>query len=61
EINSIFYYIPIFYGTAVINLYNSFNIPKDFNEKWTDEKLYKKYKLTKEEIDFIELKKRPME
>jgi len=27
---------------------------QDFSESWTDEKLYKKYKLTKEEIDFIE-------
>lgn len=27
---------------------------QDFSESWTDEKLYKKYKLTKEEINFIE-------
>jgi site-specific DNA-methyltransferase (adenine-specific) len=27
---------------------------QDFSESWTDEKLYKKYNLTKEEIDFIE-------
>lgn len=27
---------------------------QDFNETWTDEKLYKKYDLTQEEIDFIE-------
>ncbi|MDP1760455.1 MAG: Eco57I restriction-modification methylase domain-containing protein [Candidatus Woesebacteria bacterium] len=27
---------------------------QDFSESWTDEKLYKKYKLTKEEIEFIE-------
>jgi len=33
----------------------------DMNKEWTDEKLYKKYKLTKEEIDFIESKIRPME
>ena len=26
----------------------------DFNEEWTDEKLYKKYSLTKQEIDYIE-------
>lgn len=34
---------------------------QDFNESWTDEKLYKKYGLTKEEIDFIESMIRPME
>jgi site-specific DNA-methyltransferase (adenine-specific) len=33
---------------------------QDFSESWTDEKLYKKYKLTKEEIDFIESMIRPM-
>lgn len=34
---------------------------QDFNEEWTDEKLYKKYGLTKEEINFIESMIRPME
>jgi len=34
---------------------------QDFNESWTDEKLYKKYKLTIEEISFIESMVRPME
>lgn len=34
---------------------------QDFNESWTDEKLYKKYGLTQEEIDFIESMIRPME
>lgn len=34
---------------------------EDFNEEWTDEKLYKKYELTQEEIDFIESLIRPME
>jgi site-specific DNA-methyltransferase (adenine-specific) len=34
---------------------------QDFSESWTDEKLYKKYKLTKDEIDFIESMVRPME
>lgn len=34
---------------------------QDFNEEWTDEKLYKKYKLTKDEIAFIESMVRPME
>ncbi|MCC6181964.1 MAG: Eco57I restriction-modification methylase domain-containing protein [Bacteroidia bacterium] len=33
----------------------------DLNEEWTDEKLYKKYGLTKEEIAFIESMIRPME
>lgn len=27
---------------------------QDFNEEWTDEKLYKKYNLTQEEIEFIQ-------
>lgn len=34
---------------------------QNFNEPWTDEKLYKKYGLTQEEIDFIESMIRPME
>jgi len=34
---------------------------QDFNESWTDEKLYKKYKLTKGEIAFIESMVCPME
>jgi site-specific DNA-methyltransferase (adenine-specific) len=34
---------------------------QDFNETWTDEKLYKKYNLTAEEIEFIESMIRPME
>lgn len=34
---------------------------QDWNEEWTDEKLYKKYGLTQEEIDFIESMIRPME
>ncbi len=33
---------------------------QDFSESWTDEKLYKKYKLTKEDIEFIESMIRPM-
>lgn len=42
---------------------NSFQfVPlQDFNEEWTDEKLYKKYGLTQEEIDFIESMIRPMD
>ncbi|MDP2685154.1 MAG: Eco57I restriction-modification methylase domain-containing protein [bacterium] len=33
----------------------------NMNESWSDEKLYRKYKLTKEEIEFIESMIRPME
>ncbi len=33
---------------------------QNFNESWTDDKLYEKYKLTKEEIEFIESMVRPM-
>lgn len=33
----------------------------NMNEEWTDEKLYKKYKLSKEEIAFIESLIRPMD
>lgn len=39
----------------------SFVPMQDFNENWTDEKLYKKYGLTPEEIAFIESMIRPME
>ena len=34
---------------------------QDFTQEWTDEKLYKKYKLTKDEIAFIESMIKPME
>ena len=34
---------------------------QDFSKPWTDAELYKKYKLTKEEIDFIESMIKPME
>lgn len=34
---------------------------QDFSEPWTDEKLYKKYNITKDEIVFIESMIRPME
>jgi site-specific DNA-methyltransferase (adenine-specific) len=34
---------------------------QDFSQEWTDEKLYKKYGLTKDEIAFIESMIRPME
>jgi site-specific DNA-methyltransferase (adenine-specific) len=38
----------------------SFVPMQDFSKSWTDEKLYKKYKFTKNEIDFIESMIRPM-
>jgi site-specific DNA-methyltransferase (adenine-specific) len=34
---------------------------QDFSETWTDEKLFKKYNITQEEIEFIDLLIRPME
>ena len=34
---------------------------QNFDEEWTDEKLYKKYGLTPEEIAYIEKMVRPME
>lgn len=34
---------------------------QDFSEDWSDEKLYKKYSLEKQEIEFIESMVRPME
>jgi site-specific DNA-methyltransferase (adenine-specific) len=34
---------------------------QDFTEPWSDEKLYKKYGITKDEIAFIESMIRPME
>ena len=39
----------------------SFVPMQDFNEVWTDEKLYKKYGLTENEIAFIEEMIRPMD
>jgi len=34
---------------------------QDFSRSWTDEDLYNKYKLTEEEISFIESMIKPME
>jgi site-specific DNA-methyltransferase (adenine-specific) len=39
----------------------SFVPMQDLSEDWTDQKLYKKYGLTKEEVEFIEAKIRLME
>ena len=54
----------LFYNRHSLNISKeSFSmIPlQNFNEPWTDEKLYKKYGLAQEEIDFIESMIRPME
>ena len=54
----------LFYNRHSLNISrDSFElIPmQDFNEPWTDEKLYAKYGLTEEEIAFIESMIRPME
>ena len=54
----------LFYNRHSLNIsQESFSlIPlQDFNEIWTDDKLYKKYGLTQEEIDFIESMIKPME
>lgn len=54
----------IFVTLTSMNITNSnlkFVPMQDFNEEWTDEKLYKKYNLTQEEIDFIESMIKPME
>lgn len=45
---------------AMKKVYSSVPI-QDFEQSWTDEKLYKKYGLTEEEIAFIESMIRPME
>lgn len=59
-----------FFRFLVLLKKNSQNAPKgvyqfvpqqDFSVSWTDEKLYKKYNLTKEEIEFIESMIKPME
>ncbi len=59
-----------FFRFLLLQALSSINISKekfcfipvqDFQEEWTDEKLYKKYGLTQEEIDFIESMIRPME
>lgn len=46
------------HGTKVVYSY----VPlQDFDDTWTDEKLYKKYGLTNEEINFIESMVKPMD
>lgn len=54
----------LFYNRHSLNIsQDSFNlIPiQNFNEEWTDEKLYAKYGLTDDEIAFIEKMVRPMD
>ncbi len=64
------YMMTMFFRFLVLLVKNTQDVTKktyqfvpmqDFSESWTDEKLYKKYKLTKKEIDFIESMIRPME
>ena len=59
-----------FFRFLVLAIKNTQDAPKrvyqfvpqqDFDEEWTDEKLYKKYRLTPEEIAYIEKMIRPME
>ena len=68
--NALAYITTKFFRFMVLLVKNTQDAPKkvyqfvpiqDFSEPWTDEKLYKKYKLTKEEIAFIESMIRPME
>lgn len=68
--NVISYIKTRFFRFLVLLIKNTQDAPKrvyqfvplqDFNESWTDEKLYKKYGLTQEEIDFIESMIRLME
>jgi site-specific DNA-methyltransferase (adenine-specific) len=68
--NVICYIRTSFFRFLVLLIKNTQNAPKavysfvpmqDFSESWTDEKLYKKYGLTKDEIAFIESMVRPME
>ncbi len=68
--NAISYIRTRFFRFLVLIIKNSPRAPKkvyslaplqDFSEPWSDEKLYKKYGLTKEEISFIESMVRPME
>lgn len=68
--NIISYISTRFFRFMVSLIKNTQNISKsvysfvplqDFSKPWTDEELYKKYSLTKEEIEFIEKMIRPMD
>jgi site-specific DNA-methyltransferase (adenine-specific) len=71
EVSNVIGYIKSkFFRFLVLLKKNTQNAPKgvyafvpiqDFSESWTDEKLYKKYGLTVEEIAFIESMIRPMD
>ncbi len=59
-----FFKVLLYFGKGTMQVTRSVFglIPlQDFSEPWTDEKLYKKYGLTAEEIAFIESMIRPME
>lgn len=67
--NLISYVSTKFFRLLVLLIKNTQNAPRgvykfvpiqNFSEEWTDEKLYKKYDLNKEEIAFIESMIRPM-
>jgi site-specific DNA-methyltransferase (adenine-specific) len=69
--NNVIHYISTrFFRFMVLLIKNTQDVPKkvysfvpmqDFSEPWTDERLYKKYGLTQDEIAFIESMIRPME
>ena len=68
--NFILYVKTRFFRFLVLLLKNTQHAPRkvyqfvpiqNFDESWNDEKLYKKYGLSKEEINFIESMVRPME
>ena len=68
--NALSYVQTKFFRLLVLLKKNTQNAPRgvysfvpiqDFNELWSDEKLYKKYGLSKNEIAFIESMIRPME
>lgn len=71
EMNNCLSYIKTKFFRALL-LYNRHSISiskpsfdliplQDFSKSWTDEELYKKYKLTQEEIDYIEENIEPMD
>ena len=50
------------YSSMNVNRANFIFVPtQDFSESWSDEKLYKKYHLSQEEIDYIESLIKPLE
>lgn len=69
-LNVISYINTSFFRCLVLLIKNTQDAPRrvyqlvsmqDFSKPWTDEELYAKYKLTQEEIDFIESMIKPME